>query len=96
MRSKKDPNQLSIEEFEVPFWGALEKNNRWIYLANSLPWGKFTEIYNATLSENVGREALPARIAIGSLIIKHLLGLTVVRQALSSMNAEGHCCWMPR
>jgi IS5 family transposase len=63
--------QISIEEFEVPFTTKLDKNNRWVHLANQIPWDKLAEIYSKALSKRMGRPAKDARIAIGAMIIKH-------------------------
>lgn len=68
--------QLSIEEFKTPFYYGLDKNNRWVHLANKIPWDKFAKIYAKTLREDFGRPALDARVVIGALIIKHKKGIS--------------------
>ena len=68
-------NQLCIEEFKTPFERGLDKKNRWVFLAAMLPWAKLAEIYARRLSKSKGRPALPSRVAIGALIIKHKLRL---------------------
>ena len=53
----------------------LKKNDEWITLTNLIPWFEienlFTDLFKAT-----GRNALPIRVIIGSLIIQTKLGLT--------------------
>jgi IS5 family transposase len=68
-------NQLTIEEFRTPFERGLDKTNRWVVLASLLPWAKLARIYARNLSKGMGRPALPARVAIGAVIIKHKLCL---------------------
>jgi len=63
--------QLSIEEFESPFRKELDKNNRWIRLAQILPWDDMVKIYSKAMSIGQGRPAIDPRVVIGSLIIKY-------------------------
>lgn len=67
-----DAKQLPIEEFKTPFAVKLSKDNRWVKLAEILPWDKLAEIYHRTLStKKKGRPNKDARLVIGALIIKH-------------------------
>jgi transposase, IS5 family len=76
MINRENPRQLSIEEFELPFGGELDKRNRWVKLAEEMPWEELSVVYNKALSVSEGRPALSARVVVGALIIKHMLGLT--------------------
>ena len=70
------PNQLSIVGFESPFSKSLDPKNRWVLLANLIPWDEICNIYLKQVGESsTGRPALNPRIVIGSLIIKHLCNL---------------------
>ena len=71
-RSKK---QLTIEEFRTPFEMKLQKDNRWIELADKLPWDELAKIYHRSLCTYMGAPAKDARLVIGALIIKHILSL---------------------
>jgi len=71
-------NQLTIEGFETPFTKALDRNNRWVLLANVLPWDRFAEIYYKNMSTTMGAGSLSARVAIGAVIVKHKLNLSDV------------------
>jgi hypothetical protein len=53
----------------------LQKNNRWIILADKLPWDELANIYYRSLSPGMGAPTKDARLVIGALIIKHTLGL---------------------
>lgn len=64
--------QISIEEFKLPFKGKLSKENRWVFLAQNLPWDEMVAIYIKTMSKKMGRPAKNPRIAVGAMIIKHL------------------------
>ena len=65
-----------FENFLLPFDGKLKKDNRWVKLADAIPWDYLEEIYGKKFSPKMGRPGLNARIAIGALIIKHRQNLT--------------------
>lgn len=67
--------QISIEEFKLPFKGKLSKENRWVVLAENLPWDEMVSIYVKEMSVGIGRPAVNPQVAIGAMIIKHLKGL---------------------
>ena len=54
MYISSDSNQLSIEDFFMPFGGNLLKTNRWVKLASIMPWERIEEVY----MESVDLEAL--------------------------------------
>ncbi|OYT13305.1 MAG: hypothetical protein B6I19_05865, partial [Bacteroidetes bacterium 4572_114] len=39
------PNQLDLEGFETPFEQALNPKNRWVTLANIIPWDEICNLY---------------------------------------------------
>ncbi len=71
-RSEK---QLIIEEFKTPFEMKVQKDNRWVILADKLPWDELANIYYRSLNPGFGAPAKDARLVIGALIVKHTLGL---------------------
>ncbi len=71
------PNQfLLFEDFKSPFGDNLSKNNRWVKLAEILPWDDLVLEYYKCLSPNMGCPSKSGRLIIASLIIKHKLTLT--------------------
>jgi hypothetical protein len=72
----KSPKQIELFEFAHPFETALDKENRWVRLSKILPWDQLVGIYSRSLSKSKGRYGIDGRIAVGSLIIKHKLGLS--------------------
>lgn len=64
--------QLSIEEFETPFEGSLLSDNRWVKLAQVVPWDNFAAIYMSVMSSEIGRPGISPRMVLGALIIKHI------------------------
>jgi len=69
--------QLEFEGFQLPFSGQLSASNRWVRLAQMLPWHTFEDEYCATLSKKgQGPPAFSVRMALAALIIKERLGLS--------------------
>ena len=68
--------QLKIEEFELPFAGELNKENRWVVLNGLIPWDLVEEEYLTIVSKKLGAPAFSARVAFGSLLIKSKLNLS--------------------
>ena len=64
--------QLTIEGFQTPFEAHLNPENKWVKLANAIPWDEFVAIYSRSLSKGHGRPSISPRIAVSALIIKHM------------------------
>lgn len=65
-----------IEKFELPFEGKLAEDNRWVMMANLIPWSEFEDEYAQQFTIEMGAPAKSFRTAIGALIIKERLGLS--------------------
>ena len=76
MYRRRDKNQLTIDAFAMPFNGQLLADNRWVRIANFMPWDVVEEEYAKSMSEEGGRAALSARIAYGAIYIKEQENLT--------------------
>lgn len=76
MYKKNDKNQLTMEEFNIPFGDRLRAENRWVKMAKIMPWELIEELYAKSLSESEGRPSIPARIAYGAIYIKEQENLT--------------------
>ena len=78
--SKQDylsPRQLVLSGFESPFRNQLLSTNRWVVLANSIPWDTLVSTYNRQLGNKfTGAGSINPRVAIGALIIKHLCDIS--------------------
>lgn len=62
------------EKFEFPLEGKLASDNRWVVMANLIPWSEFEEEYASLFTEEIGAPAKSFRMALGALIIKEKLG----------------------
>ncbi len=76
MYRSKNRQQMEFPDFYLPFSGYLDPENRWIALARLVPWELAEEIYHADLCEDSGAPIVPARVALGALLIKERLVLT--------------------
>ena len=72
----RSSRQLSLSEFILPFNGSLDKNNRWVKLANILPWDELVAIYARGLSSRRGRGTRDLRVELRVLLIQGLMGYT--------------------
>lgn len=66
----------SFEDFFLPFGGKLSGENRWIKLAELIPWDELEDDYVAQFCKGFRAPAKPFRMALGALIIKASMGLT--------------------
>ena len=76
MYYQEDREQLTIEEFFQPFGGRLRKDNRWVRLADIMPWEYIEKVYIQNMSEETGRPAISSRIAFGAVFINAFCHLT--------------------
>lgn len=70
------PSQMVIPGFEFPHEHEFDKDNRWIKLAELIPWDRIVSQYMSCFHSKEGRRPINGRIIIGSIIIKHVLNLT--------------------
>ncbi|MEN8127402.1 MAG: transposase [Planctomycetota bacterium] len=74
MYRKASPNQLTFDNFYLPFGGHLRSDNRWVVLADQVPWQQIEEAYGELFSDDNDCPAKSARMALGALLIKERLG----------------------
>jgi hypothetical protein len=76
MYRREHRHQLSFEDFFLPFGCKLPGDNRWIKLAELIPWDELEDDYAAQFCKVFRAPAKPFRMALGALTIKARLGLT--------------------
>ncbi len=76
MYQKDNPHQLTFENFYLPFGGHLRGDNRWVILADQIPWRQIEDAYGELFSDDNGCPAKSARMALGGLLIKERLGIS--------------------
>ena len=65
MYISSDADQITIDDFFMPFGGKLLKTNRWVKLASIMPWEHIEQIYMESFQSERGRPATSSRIAFG-------------------------------
>jgi len=73
---KKHDKQVLMGNLPLFLDGTLNSNNRWVVLASLIPWYAVEELYSKNFISNKGPKALPARVALGALIIQIKLNLS--------------------
>ncbi len=53
--------QLTIDDFILPFGGALSADNRWVIKSDLIPWDKIDGDYSDLFPDDSGNVAKPAR-----------------------------------
>ena len=76
MYRREHRHQLSLADFFLSFGGKLSGDNRWIKLAELIPWNELEDYYAAQFCKGFGAPAKPFRMALGALIIKARIKLT--------------------
>ena len=71
MYKKPDKSQPSLLDFNQPLGLRMNPDNRWVQLADRVPWNIFEEKYAALFPSGTGNVAKPLRLALGSLIIQN-------------------------
>ena len=70
MYKATDKTQSSFTDFNQPIGLHMNPNNRWIHMADSIPWNIFEKRYAALFPSTTGNVAKPLRMALGALIIQ--------------------------
>ena len=63
MYRKSEQAQISPSNFLVPFEGKLSSENRWVIMADLIPWQEFEEEYASIFSSEMGAPAKSFRMA---------------------------------
>jgi len=65
-----DSSQRNFLNFNQPLGLSMDPQNRWVKMADSIPWSQFEESYSQLFEGTNGNVAKPLRLALGSLIIQ--------------------------
>ncbi len=76
MYRKVEQALLPAEEFELSNGCKLAADNRWVQLAQLIPWSEFEQEYAQNFGTEMGPPAKSFRLALGALIIKEKLGIS--------------------
>ena len=68
--------QLTFEGFNQSCGMKLKGDDEWVRLAGAIPWDAVEEAYGRRFKSGRGRPAVPARIALGALVIQRRMNLS--------------------
>ena len=63
-------HQFALSDFNQPIGLNMNPNNRWIKMADAIPWDVFEKKYSRLFKVKTGNVAKPLRTALGALIIQ--------------------------
>ena len=89
MYKAKDNSEYSFLDFNQPLGLHMNPNNRWIKLADLIPWDEYEERYASRFTSTLGNAAKPCRMALRD-IRKQLL-LMQVRWSPSGNGSMSIC-----
>ena len=69
-------SQGSLALFCTPFDQELDPDNRWVKMAAVVPWDDMAKVFFSRMSPDQGRASIDLRIVLGSLLVKHIEGLS--------------------
>jgi len=72
----------------------LRNGNRWLKIAELIPWEELEKEYGKQFSDGLGRPALDGRLVLGTLMLKHMTGLSneeMVRQIGENPYYQAFC-----
>lgn len=80
-------NQMILPDaFFLPFGGKLDKENRWVQLAQLVPWAEAEKTYGKFFNDTFrGQHTISLRMGLGALIIQERMQLTD-RETLESIS----------
>jgi len=93
MYRSKDRKTISLFPDLFPFGGSLNERNRWLRIAELIPWEELEEEYAKHFSD-LGRPASDCQLVIGLLLLKHMTGLSdeaVVEEVLENPYMQAFC-----
>ena len=93
MYKSKDRKTIPLFPELFPFGGKLDERNRWLRIAELIPWEELEDEYRKHFSD-VGRPAKDAQLIIGLLLLKHMTGQSdegLVAEVLENPYKQAFC-----
>ena len=69
-------SELSLQLFRTPFDAALSPQNRWVRMADLVPWDEMATVFLRSMSVAEGRPSVDLRTVLGTLLVKHIENLS--------------------
>jgi transposase, IS5 family len=69
-------SKRTLSLFKTPFEQQLDPANRWVVMAEVIPWDEMSQVFFKHMSKGHGRASIDLRIILGALLVKHLEGIS--------------------
>jgi hypothetical protein len=69
-------SERKLSLFKTPFENELDPANRWVRMAELVPWDDMAQVFMDRLNDRHGRPSVDLRIILGALLVKHIQGLS--------------------
>jgi transposase, IS5 family len=69
-------SERNLALFRTPFEQSLDPGNRWVRMAEVVPWDEMAKVFFVHMSEDHGRASIDLRIVLGALLVKHIEGIS--------------------
>lgn len=69
-------SQRKLSLFTTPFDQKLDPENRWVRMADLVPWDNMAKVFFNRMNQDIGRGSIDLRVVLGALLIKHIEGLS--------------------
>ena len=71
-----DQSTIKNQLFTTPFQQELDPTNKWVCMAELIPWDKLAGIFMKSMSSKMGRSTVDLRTIMGAMFIQQSLNLT--------------------
>ena len=69
-------SERKLSLFRTPFEQELDPSNRWVKMADLVPWDDMAKVFFKVMSPDQGRASVDLRVVLGALLIKHIEGIS--------------------
>lgn len=69
-------SERKLSLFRASFEGELDANNRWVRMAELVPWDEMAKVFDKSMSADKGRASIDLRVVLGALLVKHIEGIS--------------------
>lgn len=69
-------SERNLSLFTTPFEQSLSPENRWVKMADLVPWDDLVKVFLSSMSPGQGRPSVDLRVVLGTLLVKHIEDLS--------------------
>ena len=69
-------SERKLSLFKTPFEQSLSPENRWVKMAELVPWDDFASVLQKRMCKDNGRGSIDLRVVLGALLVKYVMNLS--------------------